>query len=143
MVKTRDEVLVEALERCIAESGETALNQYRYAKWRETLPDRREVPVQFAFGNAAEFVALCKANDIPAIKPVKRKDVMPRVFMSDSQLRAVVQRFVTETGSTSYGAFLTWRAELVKAGEAIPSPVTIAKRFGGWANALPGEQAAA
>ena len=68
MVKTRDEVLVEALERCIAESGETALNQYRYAKWRETLPNRREVPVQFAFGNAAEFVALCKANDIPIVK---------------------------------------------------------------------------
>lgn len=137
MTKTRDEVLVKALERCLAESGETELNQHRYGKWHESLPNRRDVPNQLAFGNAAEFVKFSKANGFPAIKAVKHSDVIPRVFMSNSQLLAVVQRFVSETGSTSYSAFLGWRVERVEEGEAIPSAVTIAKRFVGWSNALP------
>ena len=137
MATIPEEEKVKALERCLKESGHDVLSQHRYSKWRTSLPNRREVPNPMAFGKASDFVAFCKANQLPCLPAGKRTETTKRVFMSKSQLAGVLERFVDETGISSSARFEEWRTVQMAEGERLPSAYTISRRFDGWTKALP------
>lgn len=133
---------VAALERCVSESGLDALNQGRYGRWRDGLDDPASVPSQFAFGDAAEFVAFCREHGVAVTATKSRVQSASPVYMSDRQIRAVAERFVAETpGPYARGEYDRWRRQLSEAGDRLPSWGTIENRVGSLEAALPeGEQ---